>query len=706
MSIQLAHSFPDNYSPADYLSGLNPAQHEAVVHGKGPLLVFAGAGSGKTRVLTVRIAHLILEHQVDPSEIFAVTFTNKAATEMKSRVAKLLQQSTAALWVSTFHSSCARILRSHAKHLDFTSSFVIYDTSDAMSALKRVFAKQNVDPKYLDPRRVMARIDKAKNNFECPDDLRKENHFALETAHTIANLYEGYQKELLASNAMDFGDLLCNTLTLFKLEKQICEGYQDQFQHLLVDEYQDTNKVQYQLVKLLAEKNKNICVVGDDDQSIYAFRGATVENILNFKRDFPDAKTVTLETNYRSSANILSAANKVIAKNQRRQHKEMKAVNPAGNKIVRYQGSDEKDEANFVIQEIVTLQKKGVSLKEIAIFYRTNAQSRAVEEKLCEEGLAYEIYGGFKFYERKEVKDVLAYYRLLINPQDTEAFLRVINIPARGIGPTTLATLNIYAESKKEPLFQALKLAIAHQDLKVSAGVLKKLASFVDLIGELTELAKLTQEQLLADNEVVNIYDKGDLIALLLQKIVERSGYLSALKAEDTTEAESRIENIFELLNVAAEFTKRLLAQNQQVLLSDFLERTSLSSDLDRGEIVPTGSQGKGDKAVKDKKRMGESVSLMSLHLAKGLEFDHVFFIGLEEGLLPHIRSLESKQDIEEERRLCYVGITRARKQLTLSHVSNRQSFGRGNFFSGIPSRFLRDIPNELFQYRGSEHNY
>lgn len=664
------------------LSSLNAEQRAAVLHDKGPLLIFAGAGSGKTRVLTYRVANLVLRHSVHPESILAVTFTNKAAKEMKERLSRIVREMRPPTWVSTFHSSCARILRANAKFLDFTPQFAIYDTSDSLSVMKRVYQRLNIDPKILEPRRVLQRIDKAKNDYKFSDSIREDRYTPRPIAEMMADAFEAYQRELLTSNAMDFGDLLCNVLTLFKLEPLILERYQDQFQYLLIDEYQDTNHVQYLLVQMLAAKNRNLCVVGDDDQSIYAFRGATIENILNFQKDFPDAKTVTLDRNYRSTKTILAAANSVIERNVRRQKKAMRTDNPNGAAVVSYLGHDENEEAEFITREIARYLEDGVSASDIAVFYRTNAQSRAVEESFFQNGIPYEIYGGHKFYDRKEIKDLLAYFRLLVNPLDNEAFLRIVNVPARGIGATSLAALIDYADSNRQSLLAALRQGLAEGARFLTTANKKKFATFADLITGLEREAVLAEAKLQGDAS----FDQSDALSGLLGMIAERSGYLAELKGQDSLDAESRIENIYELLAVASEFVQRAHALQNRVTLSDFVERASLSSDLDKTD---------GTEPV-------ATVSLMTLHLAKGLEFDYVFLGGMEEGLLPHVRSLDDRAALEEERRLCYVGITRAKKRLYLTRAEYRDSFGRRGIGFGGASRFLSELPRDILEHRGN----
>ena len=683
-----------------HLQNLNQAQLEAVCHPGGPLLIFAGAGSGKTRVLTRRMAHLSFEHKVKPSEILAVTFTNKAADEMKRRVRELLvhapvPSSVAPSWVATFHSICARILRHHASYLEFTPQFAIYDTSDSLSVIKRVFERLNIDSKMIEPRSILSQIDRAKNQYKFPDTIRDSMTLAHSWAEIVAEVYEAYQKELLEANAMDFGDLLCNALTLFKLEPRILDKYQEQFVHIMVDEYQDTNKVQYMLVRMLSEKYENLCVVGDDDQSIYAFRGATIENILNFRHDFPKAKTVTLEINYRSTKNILSAANAIIAKNKTRQKKEMQTENPKGNRLVYNYARDEKDEGQFLAREIAALELQGVPRSSIAIFYRTNAQSRAVEEALCELGIPYEIFGGHRFYDRREIKDILAYFRLLINERDNEAFLRIINVPARGLGAAAVGALIACAQRERLSLLPALRSALSSGAPFLSGAAKTRFQKFCVMMEELRIDAELAEHVLGGAHGNVTHRESTQAIAILLTRIADKTEYLPKLKAQDSLEAQSRVENIQELFAVAVDFATSALEQHHHVSLHHFLDRTSLSSDLDK-----ENSHASREESGKDARNSG-AISLMTLHLAKGLEFDFVFLVGLEEGILPHVRSLDDGQALEEERRLCYVGVTRARKQLYLSSAMNRHTFSRGNWASGMVSRFFYDLPQDLIEQKG-----
>ena len=660
---------------------------KAVRHGPGPLLIFAGAGSGKTRVLTRRIANLILEHHVHPSQILAVTFTNKAANEMKQRVEKLFGQGPIPTWVSTFHSMCSRILRLHAKCLNYTPNFVIYDSSESQAVLKRAFKKLKLDPRVIDIKTVASRIDRAKNNYQFSDSIRTDRYTPEALAHMMADLFDAYQEDLRNSNAMDFGDLLCNTVTLFTLEPQILENFQNRFQYVMIDEYQDTNRVQYLLVHQLAGKHQNLCVVGDDDQSIYAFRGASIENIRNFKKDFPQAEVITLHRNYRSTKTILDAANCIIAKNSNRQKKQMTTDNPRGRQISLFHAFDEKDEAEHITRQISSLLSEGIKASDIAVFYRTNAQSRAVEELLCENNIPYEIYGSYRFYERKEIRDILAYCRLLLNPSDNEAFLRVVNTPTRGLGASSVGALAAFADSAKKPLLAALDEALTSGAKFLTAAAKKKFTAFREIITDLQADAEKTERLLQTEDGTHSADERFNAIGIFLGTIADKTGYLAELKADDTPEADSRMENIYELLEVASEFARRAFSQGEIPTIAAFLERTSLTSDLDKENTKTSSGEAKKKPAA---------ISLMTLHLAKGLEFKIVFLLGLEEGILPHVRALDDRTELEEERRLCYVGITRAQQRLYLSRAQERQSFGRASYYSGLPSRFLDELPRHL----------
>lgn len=676
--------------------------------------MFAGAGSGKTRVLTRRIANLVLSGQARSSEILAVTFTNKAAGEMKSRVRSLMGDhlgsnpaAVSRMWVSTFHAMCVRILRMHAENLGFTNNFVIYDSKDSLSAMKRVFKAIGVNPKSIEPKTVLSAIDRAKNSWKDSESIRQETSQFSDMAALTADLFDAYQEELIKCNAMDFGDLLSNTLSLLELDKDICEQLQRKFKFILVDEYQDTNTVQYLLLKKLAGSRKNICAVGDDDQSIYGFRGASIEKILSFERDYPDAKILTLNTNYRSTSTILEVANQVISQNKKRHLKTMSAIKDGGDKVICFKAWNEKYEAQFVVNEILKLLDQGVDLKDIAIFYRTNAQSRAMEESLLEAALPYEIYGGHKFYDRKEIKDILAYLRLLLNPQDNESFLRIINTPARGIGASTINSLQALATKQNQPLLFATREALENPELsRVSKAGLKKLSAFISffdsLLGDCEKARQLLSEELIEADpgeapQASKVASKREeqfyAVCDVLKNIADKSGYIAFLKKQGSDEANSRLENIHELFSVAFDYVSRHFELSAEFpSLDGFLDRASLSSDLDKDESKVEG----------DQKSSFSPLSLMTLHLAKGLEFEYVFLSGLEEGLLPHVRSLEDKSSIEEERRLCYVGITRAKKRLYLSRASDRQTWGSAGFYSGMASRFIEEIPIEATEDRES----
>jgi DNA helicase II / ATP-dependent DNA helicase PcrA len=632
---------PGSISP-DLLSGLNPVQREAVVHDAGPLLIVAGAGSGKTRVLTHRIAYLIRECGVSPFEILAITFTNKAADEMKSRVAALVGPVAQRMWVSTFHSACVRILRRDAKLLGYPSSFTIYDQADAVRLVGYVLRDLNLDTKKMPPRTVHATLSTAKNELVDFDTYRARARTVFE--RRIADVYAEYQRRLLAAGAMDFDDLLMVTVNLLQAQPDVLSHYQERFKHLLVDEYQDTNRAQNELVLMLGREHHNVCVVGDSDQSVYRFRGADIRNILEFEEAFPDATTIVLEQNYRSTQTILDAANAVIANNAMRKPKALWTEQVGGELITRYHAEDEHDEAAWVVHEMARLHDTGrLRWADMAVFYRTNAQSRVFEEQLVRQGIPYKVVGGTKFYDRREVKDVLAYLKAVANPADEVSLKRIVNVPKRGVGETSLGRLDAWAASRGVPFAQAMADAEA-------AGVGgKALGGIRDVLGLLDELRRSEATP-------------ADLVAAVL----ERTGYRAELEAERTVEAAGRLENLAELAGVASEYDQ----------LDTFLEAVSLVSDAD--DIDADES-----KAV-----------LMTMHTAKGLEFPAVFMIGLEDGVFPHLRSLGEPDELEEERRLCYVGITRARERLYLTHAWCRTLWGSTQY--NPPSRFLKEIPEEL----------
>jgi DNA helicase-2/ATP-dependent DNA helicase PcrA len=659
---------------ARHLQNLNPPQKEAVLHKDGPILVLAGAGTGKTRVLTRRIANLILTHHVRPSSILAVTFTNKAAGEMKERLRLLVGGIADSIWASTFHSAGVRILRRHADKLGLKNDFSIYDSADTKDLVKKILKEKKIDDKKYSISIFTSYIDHQKHIPLFPQDITAKSTSTKEELQK--EVYSAYQTALAKANAVDFGDLLAFTHKLFKEQPQILKLYQDSLDYVLVDEFQDTNTVQYDIVKMLVGSKKNLLVVGDDDQSIYAFRGATIQNILCFEKDFPNTKTVKLEQNYRSTANILEGAHAVIAKNSGRKDKKVWTAEGAGNQIEFFAGSNENEEAFYIAKEIKKKQSEGVSLRDIAIFYRTNAQSRAIEEALLSLNLPYRVFGGLKFYDRKEIKDIVAYLRLIVNPGDDQAFLRIINTPTRGIGAQTIVQLSEYGKQNQCSLLQAAK------DLN---GRNKHVASFVKLI-----------EQLQKTLHTAPLFE-------LIEDIIKKSEYGPRLKAiKDDPQVESRLENLKELSSVAAsmmETDNEEGATNIQIV-HKFLDRVALAG----GDDVTV----KQEEANPSGNNFAEAVSLMTLHLAKGLEFDLVFLTGVEEGLLPHQRTIYSPDEIDEERRLCYVGMTRARKLLHITRAKKRgiRSGGNANSFSDPdagsswfrePSRFAYDIPKQVF---------
>jgi DNA helicase-2/ATP-dependent DNA helicase PcrA len=635
---------------AELLEGLNPAQYDAVTHRDGPLLVVAGAGSGKTRVLTARIAHLIAEDGVSPFEILAITFTNKAAAEMKSRVARLVGPVAQKMWVSTFHSACVRILRRDADRLGFPSSFTIYDQADAVRLVSYVLRDLNLDTKRFPPRQVHASISAAKNDGL--DAAAYADRAQVIFEKRIADVFAEYQARLLRAGAMDFDDLLLNTSKLFREHPDVLQHYQRRFKHILVDEYQDTNKVQNELVLALASDHRNVCVVGDSDQSIYAFRGADIRNILEFEDAFPDTTVILLEQNYRSTQTILDAANAVIAHNFGRKPKELWSDKTGGPKITRYHAEDEADEGQWVAHEMARLHDEGdIRWGDVAVFYRTNAQSRVLEEHLMRAGIPYKVIGGTRFYDRREVKDALAYVRAVVNPVDEVNVKRVINVPKRGVGDSSIAKLDVYAQSRGIAFVDALR---RYDDAGVTGRAVSGIAGFLELLDEL---------------ELVRHEGPGPL----LEAILDRTGYVAELQAEHSVEADGRLENLAELIGVAKEFDT----------VEEFLEQVSLVADTDELDDADDSS----------------SVVLMTLHSAKGLEFPVVFLIGMEDGVFPHLRSIGEPDQLEEERRLAYVGITRAQERLYLTHAWCRTLFGSTQY--NPPSRFLDEIPESLVEVVG-----
>jgi DNA helicase-2/ATP-dependent DNA helicase PcrA len=628
--------------PPELLDGLNPVQADAVIHAEGPLLVVAGAGSGKTRVLTHRIAHLIAEGG-SPFEILAITFTNKAAGEMKARVGALVGPVAEKMWVSTFHSACVRILRRDGHRLGYPSSFTIYDQADAQRLTGYVVRDLNLDPKRFPPRQVHAMISAAKNDDVGPEEYAARAEVIFE--RKVADVYHEYQARLHKAGAMDFDDLLRNAVELLRSEPEVLAHYRRRFRHILVDEYQDTNRVQNELVLQLASEHRNVCVVGDSDQSVYRFRGADIRNILDFETAFPDATVIVLEQNYRSTQTILDAANAVIANNLGRKPKELWTDEGDGESIIRYHADDEGDEAQWVTHEIARLHDSGEHRwGDVAVFYRTNAQSRVVEEHLLRGGIPYKVVGGTRFYDRREVKDALAYVKAVVNPADEVSVKRILNQPKRGIGDSTVARLDTWAAGHGYTFSEALRRA---SDAGVTGRAVKGIEGYLALMDDL-----------------VAVVDNGP--GPLLEAILDRSGYVAELQAEHSVEAEGRLENLAELVGSAREVES----------VDEFLEQVGLVADAD--QIPDDDSQ----------------VVLMTLHSAKGLEFPAVFLIGLEDGVFPHLRSLGEPAELEEERRLAYVGITRARERLYLSHAWSRTIYGSTQY--NPPSRFLDEIPQRL----------
>jgi DNA helicase-2/ATP-dependent DNA helicase PcrA len=639
-------------SPESYLADLNPAQREAVLETEGPLLVIAGAGSGKTRVLTYRVGHLITACGVKPNEILAITFTNKAANEMKERLEDLLGPTARRLWILTFHAACGRILRREAPRLGYRTNFTIYDQADQIRLTKACLEELERDPKRFVPRGIHAQISAAKNNLVGPDEYK--TRVASFYDQTVADTYELYQRRLFASNAVDFDDLLYLTVDVLERFPEALERWRKAFRYVLVDEYQDTNHAQYRLLQLLAGEHRNLFAVGDPDQSIYAFRGADIRNILEFERDFPGTRTIPLEQNYRSTNTILRAANHVIANNRERKPKNLFSELGEGEPVRVYEVEDEHAEARFVAAEIAGLVEEGLNGSEIGVFYRTNAQSRVLEDILVRQGIAYQVVGGPRYYERAEIKDLIAYLQVIDNPYDAVSLQRRAHRPRRGIGDSSLARLQTWADAQGRSLWEAMEFA---EEAGVGAAPLRAVQGFRTLMQTL---------------------QSGALefpVSELLERTLERSGYLEALEAERTIEALGRLENLQELVGVAREYQETA----EEPSLSHFLQEISLFSDQDSI---------RGEESL---------VTLMTLHNAKGLEFRAVYLIGMEEGIFPHSRSIE-EQGIEEERRLAYVGMTRAREQLTLTHASSRSLWGSRGY--NLPSRFLDELPSSVERER------
>jgi DNA helicase-2/ATP-dependent DNA helicase PcrA len=653
----------------DFLDKLNPEQREAVLHTEGPLLILAGAGSGKTRVITFRIAYLIGNGHATSDQVLAVTFTNKAAGEMRERVQALLGSDTDGVWLSTFHSLCARLLRREAPHIGLSRDFVIYDSSDQAAAVKQIEKELGIDDKLVPPRAALARISQAKNRMEGPESLRSAWNLRDEQ---IAKIYERYLTALREANALDFDDLLLKTVELFETSQQVRDRYARKFKYVMVDEYQDTNRPQYLLIRRLAEMHRNVAVVGDPDQSIYKWRGADLRNILDFETDFGEAKIVRLEQNYRSTQIILDAATAVIQQNRNRKDKRLWTDRKGGERIVYFRGGDELEEADFIVRAIKQARMADVDTM-MAVLYRTNAQSRAIEDQLMRESVPYKIIGGVRFYERKEIKDALAYLKLIINPHDDVSLRRVINVPARGIGKGVMDSLQAIDPDQiaadAPPLLAAgladvssarslwARLVYAVDEGKLGNRAVSALRTFRDLLVGLAESART------------------DSVSIAIGKMLDRSGYLNDLREENTEEANERIENLMELVSASRDYESR----EQDASLGGFVDRLSLLSEADEES---------GTKNAK--------VWLMTMHAAKGLEFPYVFIAGMEEGLFPHSRSSEDADEIEEERRLFYVGMTRAERRLFLTSAARRRVFGE--YQSTEPSRFIDEVPADLVE--------
>ncbi|MEI9464677.1 DNA helicase PcrA [Staphylococcus epidermidis] len=634
------------------VKNMNSEQSEAVRTTEGPLLIMAGAGSGKTRVLTHRIAYLLDEKDVSPYNILAITFTNKAAKEMKARVEHLVGEEAQVIWMSTFHSMCVRILRRDADRIGIERNFTIIDPTDQKSVIKDVLKSENIDSKRFEPRMFIGAISNLKNELKTPEDAQKEaNDFH---SQMVATVYKGYQRQLSRNEALDFDDLIMTTINLFERVPETLEYYQNKFQYIHVDEYQDTNKAQYTLVKLLANKFKNLCVVGDSDQSIYGWRGADIQNILSFEEDYPEAKTIFLEQNYRSTKNILNAANEVIKHNSERKPKGLWTANSGGDKIQYYEAMTERDEAEYVVKEIMKHQRSGKKYSEMAILYRTNAQSRVLEETFMKSNIPYTMVGGQKFYDRKEIKDLLSYLRVIANSNDDISLQRIINVPKRGIGPSSVEKIQTYALQNNISMFDAL----AEVDfIGLSKKVTQECISFYEMIQNL-----IKEQEFLEISEIVD-------------EVLQKSGYRDMLDREQSIESRSRLENLDEFMSVPKDYEENTPLEEQSLI--NFLTDLSLVADIDEADTQ-------------------NGVTLMTMHSAKGLEFPIVFIMGMEESLFPHIRAIKSEDnhEMEEERRICYVAITRAEELLYITNATTRMLFGRSQ--SNMPSRFLKEIPEDL----------
>ena len=651
---------------------LNTNQLLAVEHEGSPLLVVAGAGSGKTRVLTRRIAYLLAERNIAPFEILAITFTNKAAGEMKDRVLELVGDRAKSMWVSTFHSACVRILRKEASLLGYTNSFTIYDQSDSLRLITVVMREMNIDEKRYAPRAIASLISQAKNELLGPIDFSKQanDHFK----EIVAEVFNIYQKRLVNANSMDFDDLISKTVEILQLFPETKAKYRSRFRHILVDEYQDTNHAQYALIKELVGSDKEgfppaeLCVVGDADQSIYAFRGANIRNILQFEADYPTAKTILLEQNYRSTQNILTAANSVISNNEGRKEKNLWSEAGSGSLINGYVAESEHDEANFVVSQISRLRELNQSMPgDTAIFYRTNAQSRVFEEVFMRAGIPYKVVGGVRFYERKEIKDFLAYLRVIVNPNDEISMKRIINTPKRGIGDRSIAQIESFARSNNLSFWQSLCEVDKNKEITAKSQLV--LREFVQLIKSLQTLV-----------------DAKTLPSVIAQAVLEQTGMLKELKESKDPQDEVRVENLEELVAVATEYEEGEFGDDEEISLSGFLEGVSLVADADQ---IPDGED------------HGGLVTLMTLHTAKGLEFKTVFLTGMEEGIFPHSRTLDDPEELQEERRLAYVGLTRARENLFITRAEYRSAWGAPNY--NLASRFITEIPAKVIEWNQAQ---
>lgn len=646
---------------------LNPVQKQAVEYGDGPLLIVAGAGTGKTRVLTHRIAHLI-KRGVLPFQILAVTFTNKAAGEMRERVRRLVERE---VWVSTFHSMGLRILRQDGERIGIQKNFIIYDDSDQLVVIKDCLGELGFNEKHFNPKGIRESISRAKDELKTPAHMDKT--IGDEWENVMAKVYELYEKKLEKLGALDFGDLIMKTVKLFRETPEILANYQDRFRYILVDEYQDTNRAQYHLVKLLASKYRNLTVVGDPDQSIYAWRGADIQNILDFETDYPDSKRITLDENYRSPMKILNAANHLIAKNSERKPKDLWSEKGEGEPISLYEARDEKDEAQFVAKEISEIRQRGVPLREMVIFYRVHAQSRVFEDMFRRFQIPYRIVGGVRFYDRREIKDLVAYLRILVNPANDVSFKRIINVPGRKIGKKTLEAIETHAAKSGLSFFEAL-------------GVISEISGVREQVKK--EILRLLSIRKKLAEKRFEMFPSE-----LIKEVLEETGILRELEEEGTIEARSRIENLKEFISVAVDFESNPVSKDEAFYeegertlsgdaLSNFLESITLETDLDKWSPEE------------------DSLTLMTFHMAKGLEFSYVFMVGLEEEIFPHANSMtKNRRDMEEERRLCYVGITRAMKRLTITFASSRMLYGFRD--SKLPSRFLSEIPTQFLRYIG-----